>query len=84
MRKYASNCGIEERGTCHSGEGAHKLDSYSFRKTRKSQEQYPYENQILHNFHLIFFSMIDIKIFTYRGVRGAGKLRPEGVISSEK
>ena len=34
-------------------------------KMRKSQE-----NQILHNFHLIFFSMMDIKIFTHGGARG--------------
>ena len=33
----------------------HKLDRYPFRKMRKSQEQYPYKNEILHNFHLIFF-----------------------------
>ena len=28
---------------------------YPFRKMRKSQEQYPFYNQILHNFHVHFF-----------------------------
>ena len=32
---------------------------------KKSKAQYTYQNQILHNFHLIFFSTMDIKIFTY-------------------
>ena len=34
---------------------AHKLDRYPFGKLRKSQEQYPYWNQILHGFKLFFY-----------------------------
>ena len=58
-------------------------ECYPFRKMIKSQEQYPYLNKILHNYHLIFFYMIDIQIFTYRGVKGAGKLQPGGIIHSD-
>ena len=29
---------------------------------KKSQEQYPFENQIPHNLHLIFISMMDINL----------------------
>ena len=44
---------------------------YPFRKMRKSQEQHPYKNQILHNFNLIcFISMMDIKHFKYGGGHG--------------
>ena len=42
---------------------------YPSRKMRKSQEQYPFYNQILHN--LSKFSKMDIKFFTYGG-QGAG------------
>ena len=45
---------------------------YLFRKMKKSLEQYPFKNQILHNFHFIFFSTIDIKFFK-RG-RGRGQV----------
>ena len=41
---------------------------YPFRKIRKSLEQYPYKNKILHNFHLnVFFSTMDINFFTNGG-----------------
>ena len=48
--------------------GADKLELYPFRKLRKSQEQYPYQNQILHYFHLFFFPVMDINSFTNWGV----------------
>ena len=79
--KDASNCGIEEIVTWRSGEGAHKLDHYLFRKMRKLQEQYPYWNQTLHNFQLIFFSTMDIKSFINQEGPGGWAGR---VIHSEK
>ena len=61
MPKYGHGCGVTKVGNINLGAGVHKLDHYLFRKMRKSQEQDPFYNQILHNFNIIFFSMIDIK-----------------------
>ena len=66
---YVNKCGVTKVGDTTSGAGAHKLDRYPFRKMRQSQEKYPFYRKILHNFLLIFFSMIDIEIFTYVGGR---------------
>ena len=73
---YVHNYCVAKLGDRHWGARVHKLDRYLYRKMRKSQEQYPLKNQILHNFHLnIFFCISDIKIFTYGG---------GGIIRSEK
>ena len=70
--KYVHNCGVTIVGDTNLVAVANKLDHYQFRKMRKTQEQYPFKNKILHIY--LFFSRIDIK----------NLLKGAGVISSEK